>query len=291
MISYITKPTVVVLGASRMFPQALKSYVAKHGLASVASDPDTPLFDLIKAIEESPDDAHLDRLAEFAGRTCYRSWSKGRPHDEYIENVLRQAHGNLFAHPTVHLAISGISRSLSHELVRHHVGTNPSQESQRFVMVDGGETAFVIPPLLLDALALPKDFAAWPLDDQCTFFAESEVFRPFALSCEAAILHYDLMVDRLRKAFPDCGKKRIAEAARSVLPNAVETQLFFTLNLRALRNILEQRGDLAADLEFRRLAAQIIVAVKPHAPSILDDVAVDTGYDSHPIVTTKYRKV
>jgi thymidylate synthase (FAD) len=67
-------------------------------------------------------------------------------------------------------------------------------------------------------------------------------------------------------------KKRIMEAARSLLPNAAETRLVMTVNMRALRHIALLRGAEGADLEIRRLACHMVDAIRPYAPSILKDI-------------------
>ena len=92
-----------------------------------------------------------DMLAEFAGRLCYQSWDRPNPgtraNSDYIANILRQQHYSVLEHAGFTVAITGVSRSFTHELVRHrHLSF--SQLSQRFV--DESEAAFVPPPLFRD---------------------------------------------------------------------------------------------------------------------------------------------
>src|SRR5258708_40071181 len=99
-----------------------------------------------------------ERLAEYAGRLCYMSQHNpvNRTTAEYLENIKKQGHGSVLEHAVYVLLIEGISRSCSHELVRHRAGFGYSQLSQRYV--DESHAAFVLPPAMADDPALE---AAW----------------------------------------------------------------------------------------------------------------------------------
>ena len=90
-----------------------------------------------------------ERLAEYAGRLCYMSQHNPakRTTGEYLENIKRQGHGSVLEHSVYVLLIEGISRSCSHELVRHRAGFGYSQISQRYV--DESHAAFVMPPAIV----------------------------------------------------------------------------------------------------------------------------------------------
>src|SRR5712691_1779537 len=90
-----------------------------------------------------------ERLAEFAGRICYMSQHNpaNRSTADYLENIKKQGHGSVLEHAVYVLLIEGISRSCSHELVRHRAGFGYSQLSQRYV--DESHAAFVVPPAML----------------------------------------------------------------------------------------------------------------------------------------------
>src|ERR1700753_1560569 len=100
-----------------------------------------------------------ERLAEFAGRLCYMSQRNPakRSTEEYLTNILKQGHGSVFEHAVYVLLIEGVSRSLTHELVRHRAGFGYSQLSQRYV--DESNAAFVVPPAILgdEPLANTRD--------------------------------------------------------------------------------------------------------------------------------------
>ena len=90
-----------------------------------------------------------ERLSEFAGRLCYMSQRNpaGRSTHEYIENIKKQGHGSVLEHANYSLLLEGVSRSLTHELVRHRAGFAYSQLSQRYV--DESEAQFVMPPAII----------------------------------------------------------------------------------------------------------------------------------------------
>lgn len=245
----IYEPTAVVIAASEM------SYIDQWvELNNIQVKEKTPLAGLVN-------DGSSDQIVEFAGRHCYRSWDKGRPTDEYIKNILEQGHGSVLEHANISVAISGISRSCSHEIVRHRAGFAYSQESQRYV--DCKDIDFVIPPAMIGS--------------QIT----EEAFRDF---CVLALDNYDLMQKQLSST--DMPRKRINEAARAVLPNATETRMVMTGNLRAWRHFFEMRGSPSADAEIRRLAVAIFEKLEPIAPYCFADFK-----KKNDCLVNKYKKV
>src|SRR5438034_239611 len=114
-----------------------------------------------------------ERLAEYAGRLCYMSQHNPaqRTTAEYLENIKKQGHGSVLEHSVYALLIEGISRSCSHELVRHRAGFGYSQISQRYV--DESHAAFVMPTAIAclrvlqrEAPALFCDFEVYIADDR-----------------------------------------------------------------------------------------------------------------------------
>src|ERR1051325_10046960 len=99
-----------------------------------------------------------ERLAEFAGRLCYMSQHNPAKREtrEDLENIKKQGHGSVLEHANYSILLEGVSRSLTHELVRHRAGFAYSQLSQRYV--DESQAAFVVPPAIIGDQALE---AAW----------------------------------------------------------------------------------------------------------------------------------
>lgn len=196
-----------------------------------------------------------DDLAEIAGRACYWSYGKGRKTNEaYIKNIIDSGHGSVLEHPHWTFGLRGISRALSHELVRHrHLSF--SQLSQRYV---NEEPEFVKPPALTD----------------------SDAIRLFEDGCKRSADDYAALL----KLLPD--NKQGREAARAVLPNACATRVVCTGNARALRQMLSLRGSAHADAEFRRLAVHWTTIMKELAPNTFADFSVQDG-----VVITENPKV
>lgn len=284
MVKLITKPYVKIFASSMLDPDALIDFAENHDLSEIGNTDGTPLSNIIDAAHKNS--SHVDYLSEFSGRFCYRSWDKGRNHKDYITNILNERHGSVFGHGNVSFVLTGISRSLSLELIRHHVGTNPSQESQRYVTAEGGElevigfkaTAAVVPPMILQIAEKQGDW----------------VLSRFKAHFSASLLHYHDWLDILKDTMKGEGtiaKKRANEAARCFLPNATETRMVWTMNMRAARNVIEQRGNPHADLEIRRLAVEMSRELKRVAPETFYDVTEYVHSDGFPALQVQHSKV
>src|SRR5947209_18011433 len=111
----------------------------------------TPEHLPVNYIGESTDG---ERLAEFAGRLCYMSQHNPakRQTREYLENIKKQGHGSVLEHANYSILLEGVSRSLTHELVRHRAGFAYWQLPQRYR--DESQANFVVPPAILGEAAL-----------------------------------------------------------------------------------------------------------------------------------------
>jgi thymidylate synthase (FAD) len=286
-VELVTAPWVRAVSVPKIDPAALFAFVDEHELGDLADDPNTPIGRICHEFDIRQKNTDADLLTEFAGRFCYRAWGKGRSTEDYVHNILAESHGNVLAHATVSFIVTGVSRSLTHELIRHHVGTNPSQESQRYVTAEGGEIEIigyravraVVPPMILSlANRLPL------------------MLNDFREDYEVALAAYHGWLEAIKESLPadmpaTIKKKRANETARCFLPNATETRLIWTMNLRAARNVIEQRGDEHADLEIRRLAAAFTPELKRIAPLCFKDAEVYTAPDGFEAVRTEFRKV
>ncbi len=199
-------------------------------------------------------------LLEAAGRACYQSWRNPaeRSNHEYMVNIIAQGHTSVLEHADYTFYFRGVSRSLTHEMVRHRAGCSYSQLSQRYV--DSSEVAFVVPPALMD---------------------EDRLLEPWAEACAASLRAYQTLTERLEGKMDHIKKRR--EAARSVLPNCVETHLVMTANVRAWRHILTLRGSEHAEAEIRRLMA-VILPILTGAIPLFWDFRIDTAADGMPVV-------
>ncbi|HET6229683.1 MAG TPA: FAD-dependent thymidylate synthase [Longimicrobiaceae bacterium] len=235
---------------------------------------------------QSDSDVAGEAVAEFAGRLCYLSFGEeaglegghksipGRTTNEsYLANILQVKHGSVLEHAVWTLLLEGVSRSLTHELVRHRAGFGFSQLSQRYV--DESDIAFVLPP---------------EIDE------DSPSFAIWAGACESSLQAYRDLLAAVTGQVGDDGpatmrKKRARQAARAVLPNCAETKIVVTGNARAWRHFAEMRGSGAADVEIRRLAAAVLTVMRGESPHIFGDMHLVPHSDGTQTVETANSKV
>src|SRR3989441_2436255 len=199
-----------------------------------------------------------ERLAEFAGRICYMSQHNpaSRTTAEYLENIKKQGHGSVLEHAVYVLLIEGISRSCSHELVRHRAGFGYSQISQRYV--DESHAAFVLPPAVAGDPKLEEEWQGQVTAAQAAYVR----------SVEGLMQRYEWVTDKVHR------RKMAREAARSVLPNATEVKIVVSGNARAWRTMLELRCGEGAELEIRRMAIAVLRVLQSEAGSLFSDFEV-----------------
>jgi len=216
-----------------------------------------------------------ERLAEYAGRLCYMSQRNParRPTAEYLENIKKQGHGSVLEHANYSLLLEGVSRSLTHELVRHRAGFAYSQLSQRYV--DEAEAKFVMPPAIIGESALEAAWKAQMESAQKTYVA----------LVEQLMERYGWVADKVHR------RKMAREAARGVLPNSTETKIVATANARAWRTMLELRSSEGAEQEIRRLAILIIRVLQKEAPAFFSDFEIYTADDRKETARIAYHKV
>ena len=300
----IAEPTVSVAATSKLDLDYLKEAIEGLDLTEIADDTTTPLGKIVNAIgSDNRDFTDAEFIPEFGGRFCYNSWEKGRPTDVYNRNILEMQHGSVLEHVTISFVVSGVSRALSLELIRHRVGTAISQESQRYV--DAADINFVMPPLLLHFLEGDVDCeeAKQWLDENKSALASYETWQTWLrMSLQTGLSEGSIPIDadidalgipledKQNKQFTRLSK-RANEAARSQLPNAAETKFLWTVNLRTLRHFIMLRGDDPADLEIRRFAVEVAELCKEIAPSIFSDILIVPGSFGVPCVTGTYLKV
>jgi thymidylate synthase (FAD) len=216
-----------------------------------------------------------ERLAEFAGRLCYMSQRNPAKREtrEYLENIKRQGHGSVLEHANYSVLIEGVSRSLTHELIRHRAGWAYSQLSQRYV--DESQASYVVPPAVIGEPALEE---AWRKQID-------EAQRAYVQMVEQLMERYAWVADKVHR------RKMAREAARSVLPNATETKIVVTGNARAWRTMLELRASEGAELEIRRLSVLLIRLMQTEAPAFFSDFEIYEGEDRREAARIEYHKV
>ncbi len=235
---------------------------------------------------ESDTDNDPQQLVEFSGRLCYLSFGRearlmgghkmiqGRTTNrEYIQNILAVKHGSVLEHAVFTFLFEGISRALTHELVRHRAGFGYSQLSQRYV--DESNVGFVLPPEIIE---------------------DTPAFETWRQACENSLAAYRKLLEDVEEQVKDEPKatlrrKRARQAARAVLPNSTETKIVVTANVRAWRHFVELRGAPTADAEIRRLAVEVLRILQKETPEIFADFEIHTLEDGTETAHTSNSKV
>ncbi|MEA4901675.1 FAD-dependent thymidylate synthase [Desulfitobacterium sp.] len=192
----------------------------------------------VELIQYTPDP---EKVVAAAARLCYSSDPvpelMEKLTDEKIADFVRKlssmGHLSPFEHVSFQFSIDGVSRSLSHQLVRHRIASY-SQRSQRYVKETGFE--FVTPPSINR--------------------------NPEALE------RFERIIQTLQEEYQELLKAVPAEDARYVLPNACTTSLMATFNARSLLNFFEHRTCMRAQWEIRQLAEKMLQLVKEVAPNL-----------------------
>jgi thymidylate synthase (FAD) len=210
-------------------------------------------------------------LAEFAGRACYQSWTKPNPatatNAGYLQHILEVGHLSVLEHGTVSVYLTGVSRALTHELIRHR-HFSYSQLSQRYV--PGRDAAMVEPAVIAE---------------------DPELHALFLEATEAAVAAYTKLLEGLEQTFSEVGnatlrRKQARQAARSVLPNATETRIVVTGNYRAWRHFVAMRATEHADVEIRECAIACLRALHEVAPHVFADFTIATLSDGTEVASS-----
>lgn len=168
-----------------------------------------------------------------AASVCYNS----EPSTKIVKQCIESKHESVLEHASFTFKIEGISRATANQLVRHRIASY-SQRSQRYCSEDGAK--MVIPP------SIKND--------------------------PAAIDVYNKIMDRIKEAYQDLQALEIPnEDARFVLPNACETTIYVTMNLRALGNFFGERLCSRSQWEIRKMAQEMKKTIKEKLDIYLSD--------------------
>jgi len=184
-----------------------------------------------------------EKLIEIAGRTSFRSYQKMKKDSEikFIKSLLKNNELSVLEHACASFKISGVSRSFTHQLVRHRL-CSYTQQSQRHI----NESNFnYIEPKLIKENHIAHDI-------------------------------FMNIINKSKEAYLELQKLGINnEDARFVLPNAVESQIVITANFREWRHIIELRGDKKAQWEIRIVIIEILKILKKYAPTVFSDFDIN----------------
>lgn len=187
---------------------------------------------------------NAEQLIEKIGRICYDSSHliKEGSHVKFISSLISRGHDSVLEHGVVTFHVSEVSRSLTHQLIRHRIGCSYTQRSQRYCKENDFD--YVIPDSIIR---------------------------------RASIDNVGLAYNTAMNGIRECYAYLIAEGvkpedARMLLPNACHTEITVTMNFRALRNFFKLRLDSHAQWEIRELAYKMLQLVYQHAPVVFQDL-------------------
>ncbi len=237
----------------------------------IAATQFTAPVDIDWSADETATDA--EALVEFAGRACYESFDKPNPrtatNESYLNHIMEVGHNALLEHATATMYIRGISRSCTHELVRHR-HFSFSQLSQRFVPT--AEAEIVLPP------AIARD---------------EELTRTLLRAADESRFIYEELLAALEEKLADepnalLRKKQARQAARAILPNATESRIVVTGNYRTWRHFIAARASEHADQEIRGVAMACLDILSEQAPALFADFLVTELSDGSRMAVSPY---
>ena len=225
----------------------------------------------------------VERLCKLAGQLCYMSFGPKRTMnaeaDKYFFNIKSSGHGSVLEHANISVLLYGISRSLTHELVRHRAGFGFSQVSQRYV--SGRTLRFVERPEFVADAQLHSQFESRVDRSAAEYEAMSDRLEEMQAAGNTAILSGEQKTDL---------RKKVRQVARAVLPNETEAPIVVTGNCRAWRHFIEMRASSHSETEIREAAFRVFTCLKQVAPTMFGDYVEENYPDGTKGVKTEYRK-
>jgi thymidylate synthase (FAD) len=243
-----TTPKVFLIARPSVDIDGMRGYLAEVGGESW----------LERRVEEADGTARdSELLVEFAGRACYRSWEPGlnpnvtkvrTDQREYFANILGSAHGSVLEHANWSFALRDVSRTFTHELVRHRAGSAFSQESLRYVRLT--DVGFRVPPALE------------PMREQVLSIVE-QLEELQASAAQALGMN--------EEGVPFHVKKEVTSALRRLAPMGLSTDIVWTANARTLRHVIEMRTGEGAEEELRLVFDTVGQVMQAEAPGLFQD--------------------
>ena len=195
-----------------------------------------------------------EKVCGIGARTCTSDKIPTKEDDtsKALRSALSSDHDSILEHFTMTFAVSGVSRALTHQLVRHRLASY-SQQSQRYVNME--EFEYVTPASMDGRVIADYDF-----------FSNRNGYGP------VREMYMDIM-EYLRECYKRMVDAGIPEEdARYILPNACCTNIIVTVNARELRLIASERMCARAQWEIRELVTEMVRQAKEVAPTLFADV-------------------
>ena len=277
------------------FTKEKTAYLKNPGLALI-SKPDVDISGISDFLEGFPKDYEFikylkdlvklppaEKLTKVAGQTCYmsfgpkRTWNKDA--QKYFDNIILSGHGSVMEHANFSFLIWGVSRSFTHEIVRHRAGCAYSQVSQRYV--SGRVLRFV---------------------ERAEYQKDKHLHQLFEERIDRAYKEYSKMADYLyskqEKGYKILSgdektdlRKKVQQVSRSLLPNETEAPIVVTANARAWRHMINMRASNHAEVEIRNVFFNIYKILKEVSPMLFKDFKIVHLPDGTYSVKTEFPKV
>lgn len=217
----------------------------------------------VKLIAHTP---QPEKIIASAAKLCYSRVGI----DEIMENLTEEntqkflnmlmdlGHESPIEHVNFTFAVEGVSRTLTHQLVRHRIASY-SQQSQRYVKLE--QFQYIVPPSI-EMIPQAKELYIKAMEeDQNTYNSLVEILMEKHIK---RLLTDGIEENKAKRL----AEKMAIEDARYVFPNACETKIVFTMNARSLFNFLRHRCCNRAQWEIKNLADEMLKQLKEVAPTV-----------------------
>ena len=217
----------------------------------------------VKILTHTPDP---EKAVAAAAKLCYAAVGVDEIFEEmsdadatkFLDRLIELGHGSPFEHASFTFAVEGVSRVLTHQLVRHRIASY-SQQSQRYVKLE--QFDYIMPPNISANERAKAIFEEEMIRDQAAYNAIVDTLMP-------ALIEKFTAEGKTEKVAKQMAEKAAIEDARFVFPNACETKIVVTMNARALHNFFEHRCCNRAQWEIRDMANLMLKEVKNIAPTL-----------------------
>lgn len=251
MASIDRKPVVSLVARTTLSREGILEYLQATG--------NEEFVDTMLAAHDSGL-SDMEVLVSMMAKLCYKSLTIGhnanitrvRDIQSNIEAAIASGHGSVLEHASMSFIVRDCSRIFTHELVRHRAGTAFSQNSGRYIRLDSIDV--VVDPILK------------PVEQYIQEIAEYLEGR------------YAVMADKLgmnAEGINFATKKKLTSALRRIAPNGQTNEIGFSVNLRALRFVIQKRTDRAAEWEIRHVFAQVYRIAFGIVPTLFCDATVN----------------
>ncbi|MEE9367009.1 MAG: FAD-dependent thymidylate synthase [Dehalococcoidales bacterium] len=207
-----------------------------------------------------------EKLCEFYGRLCYRSFEAGlnknvtkirEGNGPYLANINRSGHGAVVEHATLNFVFRPVSRVFTHELVRHRVGVAISQESMRYVRLENMQQ--YASPLIESLPDYQRDQVEGIVEETITVI-EDNVKKLETL----------FGIDDM-KNFSE--KKKVTSWMRRIAPDGMLTSIGWSANFRTLRHVIPLRTSVHAEEEIREVFDIVAKICRARFPNAFNDLS------------------